>query len=119
MRERLMEAVPNARYSLPSVAEIQTRISAFVMESKGNTPGMAQDTRRTTGKRGRKSKVPDEVQEFLDERASANPNIKPRDVVKAIRERFQDLVGIDGVALDDDQLKRAFTAAKKRQQSLN
>ncbi|GBG31571.1 Hypothetical Protein FCC1311_077952, partial [Hondaea fermentalgiana] len=119
MRERLMDAVPTARYSPPSVAEIKTRISAFVMDSKGNTSGMVQETRRTTGKRGRKSKVPDEVQRFLDERASANPNIKPRDVVKAIRERFPDLVGIDGVALDVEQLERAFTAAKKRQQSSN
>ncbi|GBG24416.1 Hypothetical Protein FCC1311_006342 [Hondaea fermentalgiana] len=112
MRDRLL-ADGHGPYSLPSVAEVQRLLTRLTQREGNNGLDHRGSLPRTTEKRGRKSKVPVEVRNFMSALLEQDAGIKPQAVVDSIREKFPNLVDLEGVSMEDHTLKNAFATAKK------
>ena len=95
-------------------SEIRTEISVFFGKQK-KAGGENEDSieHTATTKRGRKSKVPVAIQEYLQELASAINPIKPSAAIAKVREKFGQLIqATDGSQVTDHQIKAKFSALK-------
>ena len=90
MREELKRKYPS-RFSIPSRAELRTCISALFMKAKNSSPRMVGTNRQISGRRGRRSLLPDAVRNFVTRLIEANPGMKATEPLKRVRAQFPDL----------------------------
>lgn len=113
MLEELKRKHPG-KYSVPSESEIRTEISVlFGKQEKAGGENEDSTEHTATRKRGRKSKLPVAIQEYLQELASTTNPIKPSAAVAKVREKFGQLIqATDESQVTDDQIKTKFSSLK-------
>ena len=107
MRDELKRKYPS-RFSIPSRAELRTYISALFMKAKNSSTGMVDSNRQISGRRGRRSLLPDTVRGFVTQLINANPEMKAAEALKRVRAQFPDLP----LEATDSRIKNRIANAK-------
>lgn len=113
IRHALQQRYPGVM-CLPSHSEIRTRLSVLFLQSKANGHGVVPMDQTMNSaqpvRRGRKSRLPYEVGQFIEAMVKENPGLKPTEGLRQVREKFPNL---DETATDK-RIKSKFNSAKVR-----
>ncbi len=112
MLEELKRRHPG-KYTVPSESEIRNQITVlFTRQKQGDGEG-GEDGDSISKQRGRKSNIPDALQEYLQELVSATDRVAPAAALAKVKQKFGELIkGKDGKQLTDNQIKTKFNNLK-------